>query len=242
MTLKKFVDDSGLVFLSEVERACHLAFYHLKKAEQTDFSATDCCKWLDSLHLGKSNASRLAGNLKVCRHTVKGAVQGCFRLHHNYINKMEEKYPKLSEKSQEVVDDGTILPPILYSKTRGFIESVAKQINSNYEHNTFDGCTVLMRRLEEMLLILSYEHLGIESQIKDLNGNYQMLEGIVKNAVSNPKLNLSRNSKKSIEVFRELGNYSAHKMFYLAKREYVKEKIDEFRALIEELLHRSGLR
>lgn len=65
---------------------------------------------------------------------------------------------------------------------------------------------------------------------------------IVKNAVVNTTLALSRNSKTSVETFRVLGNYSAHKITYTCKREYIKEKIDEYRALIDELLHKAGLR
>ncbi|AXC13149.1 hypothetical protein ACPOL_3870 [Acidisarcina polymorpha] len=51
---------------------------------------------------------------------------------------MENKFSGLAEKSQEVMDEGAILPPALYEGTRGFIESVAKQINASYEHNIFD--------------------------------------------------------------------------------------------------------
>lgn len=96
----------------------------------------------------------------------------------------------------------------------GDLGSLAKQINASYEHNIFDGCAVLMRRLEEVLLILSYEHLGIETAIKDASGNYLLLESIVKNAEGNAKLGLSRNAKPSIETIRKLGNYSAHKVIY----------------------------
>jgi hypothetical protein len=89
---------------------------------------------------------------------------------------------------------------------------------------------------------MAYEHLGIAAAIKDSAGQYQMLEAIVSNAAGNPTLNLGRNSRKSIEVFRELGNYSAHKITYICKREYIKEKIDEYRALVDELLHKTGPR
>jgi hypothetical protein len=155
---------------------------------------------------------------------------------------MEARFPQLSEKSQEVMDDGTILPKILYEKSYGYIESLSKQINLSYEGNIFDGCAVLMRRLEEVLLILSYEKLGIAGIIKDANGNYLMLEGIVRNAETNGTINLTRNSKRAIETIRELGNYSAHKITYTCKREYIRENINEFRALVDELLHKSGIR
>jgi hypothetical protein len=158
------------------------------------------------------------------------------------VTSLDAQFPQLSERSQEIIDDGTILPEALYGKTRGYIESLAKQINASYEHNIFDGCAVLMRRLEEVLLVLSYEKLGIEASVKDGNGNYLLLEGIVRNAVSNTTLSLSRNSKASVETFRELGNYSAHKITYTCKREYINQEIGEYRALVDELLHKSGLR
>ena len=69
-----------------------------------------------------------------------------------------------------------------------------------------------------------------------------MLERIVGNAAVNGTLNLSRNSKQSIETFRILGNNSAHKITYICRKQYIKEKIDEYRALIDESLHKSGLR
>lgn len=242
MTLDQFVKHCKLDTLKEVPKACHLAFYYLKREGVEEFSAADCTAWLHAIKLPKPNTSRLADNLKGSRDTVSGSKPGLFRLHHTYLKQMEAQYPQLAENTQEVMDYGTILPPSLYENTRGYIEKLAKQINRSYEEKIFDGCAVLMRRVEEVLLIMSYEHLGIAAAIKDGNGNYFLLERIVNNAETNSTLNLSRNSKTSIETFRELGNYSAHKITYTCKREYIKEKIDEYRALVDELLHKSGLR
>jgi hypothetical protein len=119
---------------------------------------------------------------------------------------------------------------------------LAKQINASYERNIFDGCAVLMRRLVEILMIHSYEHLNIADEIKDSSGNYQMLEAIIDKARSNNKLALSRNSKGCIEEFRKLGNFSAHKVYYNCTRAEIKPVILDYRALIEELLYKSGIR
>jgi len=78
--------------------------------------------------------------------------------------------------------------------------------------------------------------------IKDAAGNYLMLEGIVKNAKTNSDLDLSRNTKSNLDTFRVLGNFSAHKIEYTCRREYIKPHIQDFRALIMELLHKAGLR
>jgi hypothetical protein len=242
VTLEKFVSESKLDTLQELEKALLLAFFYLRKENLAEFSASGCASWMNDLHLGKPNVTRLEDKLKRSPRTVSGAKRGLFRLHHTYLKELDSIYPQFAQKSQEVMDDGTILPPAVYEKTYGYIFTLAKEINSSYEHNIFDGCSVLMRRLEEVLLILSYQKLGIDGAIRDANGNYFLLEAIVKDAVGNLKLDLSRNSKTTVEEIRKLGNYSAHKITYICRREYIKEKIDDYRALIDELLNKSGAR
>jgi hypothetical protein len=99
-----------------------------------------------------------------------------------------------------------------------------------------------MRRLIEVLLILAYENLGIESEIKDPSGSYYLFERISQNARNNSFLGLSRNTKPCIEKFRTLGNLSAHKIHYTCKKSYIEEVIQEYRAAIEELLFKAGLK
>lgn len=240
MTLDQYKHASGLSSLPEVEKVCYLAFYYLKTAKTEEFAVVDAVKWLTDCRFSAPNQSRLNTNLRTCRDTVR--AKSGWRLRHDFIVALESKFPQLSEKSQEILDVGTILPEVDYEKTRGYIESLAKQINACYEHNIFDGCAVLMRRLMEVLLILSYRHLNIESVIQDQNGNFVMLEGIISNAKANSTLGLSRNGKNSLDKFRELGNYSAHKVEYTCKREYIQPLIQEYRALIGELLHKAGIR
>jgi hypothetical protein len=100
----------------------------------------------------------------------------------DFVKALAAKFPAVSAKSQEVVDKGSLIPEVDYKGTRGYIESVAKQINASYERNVFDGCAVLMRRLLEVLLILSY---------------------------------------RKQNIFRQLGNFSAHKIEYTCRRESI---------------------
>ncbi len=242
MTVERFRDEANLANLNEVGKVCHLAFYFLKKVKAEEFTAGDAAKWLTDLRYSKPNVSRLHDNLRSSRDTVRGSKDNTFRLQADFVKALEAKFPQLSEKSQEVIEHGTILPEVEYQKTRGYIETLAKQINASYEHNLFDGCAVLMRRLLEVLLILSYRHLKIEAAIQDANGNYQMLDGIIGDAKTNSTLALSRNSKACLDTFRQLGNFSAHKIEYTCHREYITPHIQEYRALVTELLHKSGIR
>jgi hypothetical protein len=69
-----------------------------------------------------------------------------------------------------------------------------------------------------------------------------MLDSIITNARGNRTLALSRNSKASVDEFRTLGNFSPPKIFYNARRGDIRKHIVEFRALVEELLYKSGIR
>jgi hypothetical protein len=213
----------------------------LKKENAEEFTAGDTAKWISANRLGAPNTARLKTNLADSSKTVRGSKAGSFRLHHTFIKTLDSEFPQLSEQSQEVMDSGTILPPGTYEKTRGWIVSLAKQINLCYEQHAFDGCAVLMRRLEEVLLIMAYQKLGIDGEIKDGN-DYKMLEGIVSNAQGNAKLALSRNGRQMIERVREMGNLSAHQITYQCSREFIAEKIEGYRARVQELLTKAGLR
>lgn len=240
MTLEQFAAGCDLTSLREVEKVCHLAFFYFKTRNTQDFSASDAAQWLVSYGFAAPNRTRLDQSLRDSAHTNR--IHNGFRLRLEYIKELEIRFPAVGERSQAVVEYGTILPEPDYEKTRGYIESLAKQINAAYEHNLFDACAVLMRRLVEVLLILSYRELKIESEIKDASSAYLMLEGIIGNAKTNATLDLSRNSKSNLDLFRQLGNFSAHKIEYTCRREYIKPHIPEYRALIVELLHKAGLR
>jgi hypothetical protein len=240
VTLDTFKRACNFSSLLETEKVCHLAFFYLKTSAMQSFDIADVAQWLTNAGGANPNRHRLAEKLRAARDTVKEG-QG-WRLSVKFVETLESKFPELGQKSQEVLDHGTILPEVLYEKTRGYIVNLAKQINRAYEENIFDGCAVLLRRLEEVLLIMAYQKLGIDDAIKDASGNYKMLEAIVVNAQANQTLALGRNGKQTIEKIREMGNYSAHQITYQCRREFIQEKIEEYRALVNELLHKAGLR
>lgn len=136
---------------------------------------------------------------------------------------------------------GTVLPDALFSSLPSNVQSLCKQINASYENNLFDCTAVIMRRLLESLLVLSYQKAGIESDI--MNGNYHVtLDKIIKNAEQNVTLALSSNTKKDMALFKDLGNYSAHKIWYNCTQGDIKPHVLKYRAIIEELMYKSGLK
>lgn len=140
-----------------------------------------------------------------------------------------------------VNQSGSILPTELFNSLPLNVQSLCKQINSSYENNLFDCTAVIMRRLLESLLILSYQKAGIENDI--MNGNYHVtLDKIIRNAEQNAALALSSNTKKDMSLFKDLGNYSAHKIWYNCTQGDIKPHILKYRAIIEELMYKAGVK
>ncbi len=94
----------------------------------------------------------------------------------------------------------------------------------------------------EVLLIHSFEHASQAAEIRGPDGNFLMLEKILDRVKSTQAFSLSRNSKETAEVFRKLGNFSAHKIHYTCRREDIKKVAFDYRALFEELLYKAGIK
>lgn len=242
MTIHDFSKTVELTKATEIEKVKLLAFFFHKTTLIKEFTLIDVEEWFDKLHFHKPNRSRLKGLIQKSHSFVKGVSNQSWRLHARDLDKLQSTHPDLTSEGEEIVSVDTLLPQALYDGSRGFIESLAKQINASYEYNIFDGCAVLMRRLLEVLLILTYEHCGVEKDIQDATGTYWPLEKITSNAKTHQVLKLSRGGKNTIDEFRTLGNFAAHKIYFVCRRADIKKIASEYRATIEELLYKSGIR
>ena len=135
----------------------------------------------------------------------------------------------------------SLLPEELFKHLPLGIQALCEQINASYENNLFDCSAVLMRRLLKNLLVLSYQNAGIESEIIDDSGRLFALEAIVDNAAQNEALALSNDTKTSLLLLTELGNYSTRKMWYSYTQQDIQPHILTYRSVIEDLLWISGV-
>lgn len=242
MTREQFLKASELLEQSELEKVRLLAYFYLKTDALREFGMEEIRTWFAELNFHAPNFTRLKKRMEESRSFIRVAGSQKWRLHAADLDELQSRLPGVGSKSEDVVASECILPAPLYESTRGFIELLAKQINASFDYNIYDGCAVLMRRLLEVLLILSYEHLQIEKDIQDANGHYLPLERIVANAKANPKLRLSRDTKPMLEEFRSVGNFSAHKIYFNCRRSDLQRLISGYRAVVEELLYKAGIR
>lgn len=140
---------------------------------------------------------------------------------------------------EEYTDD--VLPFDLYRGKRQNIEKIADQINKSFYSGIYDGTAVLMRRLVEMLLILAFKEIRQEDSIRGSEGNYLQLSQIINKAVQSKELDLTRNAKGYLNLFKEHGDLSAHNPFYNCRQRDIQNVQYKFRSLVEELFYKAGI-
>jgi hypothetical protein len=207
----------------------------------SDITLSEINEYFIENALPKYNSTYLKNNLRSSKNITKGIRPNSYKPVRKYIDELTDKYAFAVIKSEDIVTDDSILPEILISSTRGYIESLGRQINSSYNNNIFDGCAVLMRRLLEILLIHSYEEIGKISTISE-NDGLKNLSYIINYTISNKPFKLSKDSNETLDDFRQLGNFSAHKIQYNAKRKDIDNIKLKYRMTIEELLYASNFK
>lgn len=239
----KLLDFCALVdidSLSEAAKATYLCFYHYKEAEVTSFTMKEICDYMIDAGSSKPNSSRLRTNLTTGPSRAFLSDGGSLKFIPIVLQKMDTKYGPNWNNHDAIESNNEVLDEQKFCGKRGFLDKIIQQINCTYKYNCFDACSVLMRRLFEILLVLSYENLRIDDEIKDQHGNIMMLEGIVNNAVNNQSLKLSR-IRNRYNDFRKIGNFSAHGITYTASKKDVDDIKLDYRVMLEELYSKAGL-
>lgn len=241
MKVEVFAQKYNLVEKSELDKVLYLSYYLNQNKQEMEFTVNDISSIIFALGFAKPNQSRLKTKIVKSKNFIKGSNKDLFRLSAKAMATLNEEIQDISE-SEEIVSDDSILPEILLKESRRpYLIKLAQQINSSYENNLFDACSLMMRRLLEVLLIHCFESAGIESDVKDDDGNYKNLKTLINTAISRPEIKISNDVKKDMDKFRELGNLSAHRVKYNCRRDDIRVVKLEFRAVVEELLYASKL-
>lgn len=134
---------------------------------------------------------------------------------------------------------------IIFSLVRGsrsYIELLVHQINGTYANAWYDACLVMIRRLIETLIIEAFEAKKIESKIKNGNGDYFMLDELIRLALAETNWTLGRSVRQSLPKLKDIGNKSAHSRRFIAHRQDIDKVIDDLRHVIQEFIFLAELK
>lgn len=244
MKLLDYIEATEFNKRSEAERAKLICYYEYKERGTTAFSMAEIADRLVDCGCNKPNLSRLKDNLTKGKNK-SFVLSKCDKSKVEFVSAVKElldkEYGKLWVDKETVISSSEVIDESKFCGKRDFLTRLIKQINASYNQNCYDACAVLMRRLFEVLLVLSFQHNNIDHLIKDPSGNgYLMLDRIVGIAQNDQTLKLSR-IKIKFDTFRQVGNFSAHSITYIAGAKDIDDIKIDYRVMLEELYNKAGI-
>lgn len=139
-----------------------------------------------------------------------------------------------------VISERELIDLTIIDKAPGYITDVLKEANECYKYSIYNGCAILLRKVTENLIIEAFDKNNRINEIKDINGDFFMLKGLIEKLLkANPQLwNISRNTKKSLEEIKKIGDLAAHNIKFSTRKSDIDKIIDDYRLALEEI-HKS---
>jgi hypothetical protein len=135
-----------------------------------------------------------------------------------------------------------IIPFSIVRGTRGYIERVVNQANGAYSQGWYDAAAVMIRRLLETLIIEAFEKHGIDSKIKNTNGDFFYLGDLISRTLAETTWNLGRNCRQALPRLKDVGDKSAHSRRFTAQRGDLQPLLADIRTVVQEFIYLAGLK
>jgi hypothetical protein len=235
MTIDEFFEKLDLSTRSALDRALCLLWFVGRTDATASATVKELCEIAERHGHPKQNATRLAQQLSADPRAAKSGRDG-WRLTPRARRVLAMDLAPLISGPKTVPMTASVLPPDLFTKTRGYIESVVRQINASYDCGRYDCCAVMCRRLVETLLIEVYEAAGRANDIKGGDGNFLMLAPLLTFFDNDTAFHASRNAMKGLRDFKRLGDLSAHNRRFNAQQDDIDRVRDGLRIAAGELL------
>jgi hypothetical protein len=241
MTFDDFCHKLSTLSLGILEQALALLWFHDEQQPDIRMRAGELARLISTTGLGNPNQTRLTEALRKSGKVTENSFGFALKtLPRSQIR--EQLRPILGASRPRVDQDLGYLPRPVWIKTRGYIEKICEQLNGCFQFDYYDAAAVLARRLLETLLIESYETLNKADEIRDKDGNYQMLSFIVAAALGEKGLSLGRDAKRAVMSIKELGDRSAHNRRFNATRPDLEKIQSGVRCVVDELINLAQLR
>jgi hypothetical protein len=241
MELEEFCKKLETLNLSISKKALALLWLHDEKTPNIVITAGELARTIHRTGLGNPHSTQLAVALKESGLVLQ--QRAGFSLKALSRGKIRIWLESILGATQPSVDqDLGYLPKQVWIKTRGYMERVCEQLNGCFQFGFYDAASVLVRRLIETLIIEAYESLKRENEIKDSQGNYFMLNGLINAANGSMGIALGRDAKKALLEVKELGDRSAHNRRYNAVKADLEKVQSGIRVTVDELINIAVLR
>jgi hypothetical protein len=241
ISLAQFCAKLAATELTITYKAFAIFLWHYDNENRQEMTAGEIAKIMHLHGLGNPNSSKLKESMSKTRLATRTGTS--FRLKTSGRSQiLKEVSANLKVQNPDINHEVGFLPAEIWKNTRGYLEKVCIQLNGCYEFNFPDAAAVLIRRIVETLLIEAFVQKRRETEIKNEDGNFFMLSGLIEKTLQDGGLELGRDTRKYLVQIKELGDRSAHKRNYNA----VKADLDKIqmavRVTADELINITNLK
>jgi hypothetical protein len=137
------------------------------------------------------------------------------------------------------VTAGVVLPEDhnLFRGKDKYLREIVFEINRCFRNGAYNGCSVLMRRLLETLIIQVHEKRGTAATAQNpATGRYYKLEKLIDDLLATNPFSLSRNALEALPNIKRIGDWGAHNRNILIRETDIEEVKADARVCFEELL------
>ena len=157
--------------------------------------------------------------------------------YHQIMVEGKEIVEKIIGKTKPKEINDLVIPNEVVETEKRFYKKVIWQINGCYGDEYYDACFVMIRRAIETLIIDVYEHLSIEDEIKNQEGEYLPFSKLIDGLLANSKIKISKIAKRDLKAIKKFGDTAAHNRKLNLKKADIDKYSDSVRLIIEELIN-----
>jgi hypothetical protein len=224
----------------QIDLAVALMWYDRRSEGHSERTPGDLAQDLHDDGFPRPNVTRLRESLAKSPYTTRAKKPGSFQLNFGRVSELDQKYTELAEiRAVEVAGD--VIPTPMVQGTRPYLEKIVHQINACFEFGLYDGAAVLCRRLMESLIIEVYITGRRAEEIKS-NGVFFDLSKLIAQIKGDRVLHLARESGRTIDKIKGLGDAAAHDRTYITQKQDIDEVRSNYRRLIAELMTLAAIR
>ncbi|MCP9770370.1 hypothetical protein EGI22_20885 [Lacihabitans sp. LS3-19] len=211
------------------------AYYLLIQCKKDGVTAKEIESCFEELHIqAYSNTSSYLLNKSTGKNKQYIKKNGKYYLERGFKESIDNQFGKIPIPK---ASSSKYLPFEIFNDTRGYVQQIAEQTINSYDLGLFDACSVLTRKLVEVLIIECFERHNVDNHIKKSDGCFFYLSDLIAELLKETKWNISRNAKQSLPKIKKIGDLSAHNRRYFARKNDADIIRDDLRIVLEELIH-----
>lgn len=213
----------------------YFGYFKLFIEGANSFKAKDISAYYEQLHLNPySNISQyLSNNSKKTKTQQFLKVSEGYKLLAQVIKVIQEEIGQPKEHQPS----NSLFPLEIFDNTRHYLSQFSKEAAATYDLALYNSCLFMIRKITETLIIELYERKGLQSKIKNSNGDYLQLSDLIKNVSNEPSWKLTKIVKEQLPKIKLLADSSVHSKRFSAKKPDIENMKVQIRITFEELIN-----